>query len=162
MTKAEEYIIRNQLSDMEQNVLSGHKSPNTDNKHYIDTSIVELLESVHGVVIGNVDIDGKIKESLPEDVQNAENSVSNNCGYCGCKQCTDYSFLDCMMCKDFVTTIDRLPYFQEQIKILDEKIKNTSIPHDKEDLVNIKRLHLGFISKILELKKQKGENVDAQ
>lgn len=157
MTKAEEFIIRNQMSDMEQNILSGHRSPNVDTKHYVDTQIKELLESVHGVIIGNVDVSGKIKDSLPADITTNENSVSNNCGYCKCKNCEDYSFLDCMLCKDFVTTIDRLPYFEEQVKIIDEKIKNATIPHDKEDLVNIKRLHLGFINKILELKSTKGE-----
>ena len=157
MTKAEEFIIRNKMSDMEQNILSGHKSTNVDTKHYVNTQIKDLLESVHGIIIGNVDVSGKIKEFLPEDVVTLENSVSNNCGYCGIKNCEDYSFLDCMLCKNFVTTLDRLPYFEEQIKILNRKIENTTIPHDKEDLVNIKRLHLGFINKILELKSTKGE-----
>lgn len=156
MTKAEEFIIRNQMSDMEQGILSGHRSPNTDTKHYIDTQIRDLLESVHGVIIGNVDIAGQIKEDLPNDIAQTDNAVSNNCGYCGCKNCNDFSFLDCMLCKDFVTTLDRLPYFEEQVKILNEKIKSATIPHDKEDLVNMKRLHLGFISKILELKAKKG------
>lgn len=156
MTKAEEFIIRNQMSEIEQNILSGHRSPTIDNKHYIDTSIKNLLESVHGVIIGNIDVSGKIKESLSSDIASLENSVSNNCGYCSSKNCNDNSFLDCILCKDFVTTIDRLPYFEEQVKIIDKKIKNTIISHDKEDLVNIKRLHLGFISKILELKSKKG------
>ena len=157
MTKAEEFIIRNQMSDMEQGILSGHRSPNTDTKHYIDTQIKDLLESVHGVIIGNVDVGGKIKEELPNDITTKENSVSNNCGYCNCKNCNDFSFLDCILCKDFVTTIDKLPYFEEQVKVIDEKIKNASINHDKEDLVNIKRLYLGFIQKILEIKQKKGE-----
>ena len=60
------------------------------------------------------------------------------------------------MCKDFVTTPDRLPYFKERIKSLDEKILNASIPHDKEDLVAVKRLHVGFIEALLNLKE--GEN----
>lgn len=161
MTKSEEFIIRNQMSDMEKGILSGHRSPDTDTKHYIDTQIKDLLESVHGVIIGNIDVAGHIKESLPDNITRKENSVSNNCGYCGCKSCSDFSFLDCMLCKDFVTTIDRLPYFEEQVKILDEKIKNATIPHDKEDLVNMKRLHLGFINKILEIKSKKGQEDNA-
>lgn len=58
------------------------------------------------------------------------------------------------MCENFVTTIDRLPYFEEQVKILDKKIKNTTVLHDKEDLINIKRLNLNFIYEILKLKSQ--------
>lgn len=152
MTKAEEFVIRNQLSDMEQNILSGHRSPNVDTKHYIDTQIKDLLESVHGVIIGDIDISGHIHENLPADIKAQENCVSNGCGYCNSKTCENFSFLDCLLCKDFVTTVDRLPYFQEQVKILDKKIKSATIPHDKEDFVNIKRLYLGFIQQILETK----------
>lgn len=152
MTKAEEFVIRNQLSDMEQNILSGHRSPNVDTKHYIDTQIKDLLESVHGVIIGDIDISGHIHENLPADIKTQENCVSNGCGYCNSKNCENFSFLDCLLCKDFVTTVDRLPYFQEQVKILDKKIKSATIPHDKEDFVNIKRLYLGFIQQILEIK----------
>lgn len=156
MTKAEEFIIRNQLSDMQQNILSGHKSPTTDNKHYIDTDIKDLLESVHGIIIGDVDINGQII-AFNSDVAKPENAVSNGCGYCGRSSCNEFTMLDCMMCKSFVTTPDRLPYFQEQVKILDHKIEIATIPHDKEDLVNIKRLYLSFISKIVALKQKQSE-----
>ena len=155
MTKAEEYVIRNGLSEISQGVLSGHRSSVTDTKHYVDTQIKEMLESVHGVIIGNVDINGMIQETISSEVGTKENSVSNQCGYCGCNNCSNLSNLDCLMCKDFVTTIDRLPYFEEQIKVLDFKLQNASIPHDKEDLVNIKRLHLGYVEKILKLKEEK-------
>ena len=33
---------------------------------------------------------------------------------------------------------------------MDEKIKMAEIPHDKEDYVNIKRLLLGYVYKIIE------------
>ena len=65
--------------------------------------------------------------------------------------------LDCPICKDFATTIDRLPYFEEQVRLLDQKIMAASIPHDKEDLVNIKRLFLRYIEEILK-KKEAIEN----
>lgn len=156
MTKAEEYVIRKNLSDIDQNILSGHRSPNVDTKHYVDNEIRNMLESVHGVIIGDVDIKGQIYKTLPSDIATNENSVANRCGYCSQKSCTDLSYLDCLMCKDFVTTPDRLPYFKERIKSLDEKILNASIPHDKEDLVAVKRLHVGFIEALLNLKE--GEN----
>ena len=154
MTKAEEFIIRNQLSKVEQNVLSGHSSPDVDTKHYIDTQIKDLLEAVYGIIIGNVDTNGKILKDIPNDIDKNENIVSNDCGYCNSKTCNNFSYLDCIMCENFVTTIDRLPYFEEQVKILDKKIKNTTVLHDKEDLINIKRLNLNFIYEILKLKSQ--------
>ena len=67
--------------------------------------------------------------------------------------------LDCPLCKNFVTTISRLPYFEEQVRILDKKIEVATVPHDKEDLVNIKRLMLRYIEEILK-KKEVVENAN--
>ena len=158
MTKAEEYVIRNQLSDMQQGVLSGHRTTETDHKHYVDTDIRTLLEAVHGIIIGNVDINGQIIDEN-SDVVKEENSVSNGCGYCNSDVCNEHTMLDCLMCKSFVTTISRLPYFEESVKMLDHRIENAVIAHDKEDLVNIKRLYVGFMNEILKLKERSGKNV---
>lgn len=154
MTMAEEYIIRNSLSDVELRVLSGHTSTNTTTRHYIDTQLTELLESVHGVVIGNVDLKGQILKTLDSPVKE-ENKVSASCGYCNSSKCGNYSYLDCMMCKDFITTIDRIPYYKEQIAVIDKKIGITSILHDKEDLINIKILLIGYMKALMSLKEGK-------
>ena len=159
MTKAEEFIVRNQLSDMQQNILSGHRTTETDHRYYTDTDIRTLLESVHGIIIGNVDVDGRIIDEN-DNVVSIENSVSNGCGYCSNSTCNDYSMLDCLMCKHFVTTISRLPYFEEAIKMIDHRIENAVIAHDKEDLVNIKRLYVGFINEILKRREEDGKNAD--
>ena len=159
MTKAEEFIVRNQLSDMQQNILSGHRTTETDHRYYTDTDIRTLLESVHGIIIGNVDVNGRIIDES-DNVVSVENSVSNGCGYCSNSTCNDYSMLDCLMCKHFVTTISRLPYFEEAIKMIDHRIENTVITHDKEDLVNIKRLYVGFINEILKRREEDGKNAD--
>ncbi len=156
MTKAEEFVIRQQLSEMHQNILTGHKTVETDNKYYTNTDINEILESVHGVVIGDVNIEGKVQETLPADIATETNTVSNRCGYCQNKGCDNTTMLDCLLCSNFVTTLNRLPYFEEQVKIIDSKIKDADISHDKEDLVNIKVLHLGYIKAIHKLKKDKG------
>lgn len=152
MTKAEEFVIRNQLSDLEQTILSGHRSSNVDTKHYTDISINEMLEAVHGVIIGNVTVEGQILKEVDASIATVENEVSNSCGYCSSKQCNNFSYLDCMLCKNFVTIPSRLPYFEEQVKVIDAKIQNAKILHDKEDLVNIKLLLLHYVEEILKLK----------
>lgn len=157
MTKAEEFKIRNQLSDIEQSVLTGHSSTVVDDIHYVKLDIREMLETLHGTIIGDVQLDGKIYSSLDSSITNSENEVSNSCGWCKSSSCNVMVNLDCPMCKNFVTTISRLPYFEEQVKILDKKIVAASIPHDKEDLVNIKRLMLRYIEEILK-KKEAVEN----
>lgn len=157
MTKAEEFRIRNQLSDIEQSVLTGHSSTAVDDIHYVKLDIREMLETLHGTIIGDVQLDGKIYSSLDSPIANSENEVSNGCGWCKSSSCNVMVNLDCPMCKNFVTTISRLPYFEEQVKMLDKKIVAASIPHDKEDLVNIKRLMLRYIEEILK-KKEVVEN----
>lgn len=157
MTKAEEFRIRNQLSDIEQSVLTGHSSTAVDDIHYVKLDIREMLETLHGTIIGDVQLDGKIYSSLDSPITNSENEVSNGCGWCKSSSCNVMVNLDCPMCKNFVTTISRLPYFEEQVKMLDKKIVAASIPHDKEDLANIKRLMLRYIEEILK-KKEVVEN----
>lgn len=152
MTKADEYAIRENLSEIERSVLTGHKSSTTDIVHYVDTNIRTLLEAVHGVIIGNVNVDGQIVRNLDPAIRRPENIVSNGCGYCKSQACNNFTYLDCMLCKDFVTTIDRLPYFEEQIRVVDAQIPNCELKHDKEDLINIKLLLLHFIEKIMIIK----------
>ena len=150
MTNAERMRIKKQLSEMEQSILTGHTSSDMDDKHYVHFDIREMLESVHGIIIGNVNINGQVVEnqSLSPEIKNDDNLVSDKCGYCKSCECRDMSYLDCLVCKDFVTTPDRLPFFMRRIREIEHDIENATIPHDKEDLVNIKRLLLRFVEEI--------------
>ncbi len=153
MTKAEEFIIRKGLSDMYLKVLTDHKSSETTKIHYSQIQLTEILEAVHGIIIGDVHLEGSIVQnpilSPPE-----EESVSNGCGYCKNAVCTTTSYLDCLMCPHFVTMPARIPYFDEQLKSIDQKIKNTPIAHDKEDLVMIKRLLAAYQRELLRVKEE--------
>lgn len=152
MTLGEEYVISNALSDIEQCIISGHQSTTTDTIHYVDTDIRTMLEATHGIIIGNVDAGGKILKHVDENVATPHNEVSYACGYCNNSSCNDFSYLDCLMCKYFVTAPDRLPFFEERIKSVDVMIHNATVPHDKEDFVNIKRLLLHYVEGILQIK----------
>ena len=154
MTKAEEFVIRQALSEIEQSVLTGHSTSRTDTVHYVDTNIRNLLEAVHGVIIGDVDVKGNVVPVIDKSVAVPESEVSNGCGYCKSPVCKNFTYLDCMLCGDFVTTVSRLPYFDEQLRMIDAKIKSTDVPHDKEDLVNIKLLLLHYIERIMLIKKE--------
>ncbi|MBC2579043.1 hypothetical protein [Clostridium sp. DJ247] len=159
MTKVEEHITKNALSDMTKKVLGGHDNPRSD-KNYEDTDIRTLLEAVHGIIIGNVDIKGQILREVASEIATDENTVCKQCGYCGAKSCHELSYLDCLMCKDFIATVSRIPFFQDQIRAIDNKLLSATIKHDKEDLVNIKRLLLEYLRRLLILKKEceKGES----
>lgn len=144
MTKAKEFQIKNQLSNIELSILTGHKSPDVDVKHYMDLDIRTIMESMHGVIVGNVDISGQIMANISAEIATTENEVSNGCGYCNNRSCQELTYLDCIMCKHFVTMPSKLPFFDEQIKQMDVKIQNATTPHDKEDYVNIKRLLVAY------------------
>ncbi|MBR2675729.1 MAG: hypothetical protein IKE28_02285 [Solobacterium sp.] len=149
MTNALRYKIKNSLSDLQQNILSGHKSPVTDDIHYARLDIREMLESVHGIVIGKEVIKGSVGSESDVSIMTPDNSVSNGCGYCKSKDCNELSYIDCLLCKDFVTFPDRLPFFKERIATINEQIQKASVPHDKEDLANIKKLLVMYEEQIL-------------
>lgn len=152
MTKAEEFIIRKGLSDMYLKVLTDHKSSETTRRHYANAELTEMLEAVYGIIIGDIHLEGTV---LPESAISfpETETVSNRCGYCRNSVCTTQTYLDCLMCCHFITTPDRIPYFEEQIKMLDYKIKEIAIiPHDREDLVAIKRLLTAYLREMLLVK----------
>lgn len=159
MTKAREYKIKHQLSDIEHSTLTGHRVSNLDLEHYVDMSVKAMMEALHGVIIGSVDITGEIVKKVPEHIATVENEVSNGCGFCKNVACNNLTYLDCILCKHFVTMPSRLPYFEEQVTVMDERIKSAKTPHDKEDYVNIKRLLVGYICAIKEFMKNE-EDID--
>lgn len=151
MTRVNEHVIRNNLSEASKKVLNGHLDVKSD-KFYEDIDIRTLLEAVHGIIIGDVNIRGQIVEEAPTEIERDENVVCNKCGYCGAKSCHDTSYLECLMCKDFIATLSRIPFFEQQIDLINMKISSKTIKHDKEDLMNIKRLLVEFLNRLLELK----------
>lgn len=154
MTKAREFKIKHQLSEIETSALTGHKTPDIDMRHYVDMNVYTMMEAMHGVIIGNVDINGHIEKTLSNDIARNENEVSNGCGYCKNPVCKNMTYLDCIMCEDFVTMPSRLSFFEEQVNQMNIKIQKANTPHDKEDFVNIKRLLVAYISKIKSIEKE--------
>ena len=157
MTKAREFKIKHQLSDIETAALTGHKTPDVDMQHYVDMNVYTMMEALHGVIIGNVNINGNIEKTLPDDIARNENEVSDGCGYCKSPVCNNMTYLDCIMCGDFVTMPSRLPFFEEQVKQMDIKIQQANTSHDKEDYVNIKRLLVAYISRIKSIEKEEAQ-----
>lgn len=122
------------------------------NNHYFQEKIRDALQATHNVIIGDVDINGNIVKNKDLIHSNNENIVENGCGYCQSEFCDLNGPLSCLLCKHFATTIDRIPFFKKQIDILDESILKATIPHDKEDIVAIKRLFLRYLEELINVK----------
>lgn len=152
ITNAKEYILKNNLSDANLLGITGHKSVDMINNHYFQEKIRDALQATHNVIIGDVDINGNIVKNKDLIHSNNENIVENGCGYCQSEFCDLNGPLSCLLCKHFATTIDRIPFFKKQIDILDESILKATIPHDKEDIVAIKRLFLRYLEELINVK----------
>ncbi len=79
MTMAEEFKIYNNLSDLQQTVLTGHISTETDHRHYVRHDKRKMLEAVHGIIIGNVTLEGKICRDADAGIVSDENRVEERC-----------------------------------------------------------------------------------
>lgn len=160
MTKAEEENLRKGYSNMRLMTLSGHSHVDVTRNHYIEDKLTQILESMYGITIGDIDIKGKILERIPDEFNNKKHIVENGCGNCSLNSCIDNSMISCLLCKDFCTTLDNLKDFKNMMSYIDSNIKNKEFIHDKEDLVNKKRLVAAYIiaiEKILYKKKEAPE-----
>ncbi len=157
MTKAEEYRMRHGKSDAVLSVLSGHKRIDTTHNHYIETELTKMLEATYGIIIGEVDLSGKIVSNIDNSFANTDHEVENGCGYCKRDSCGIFSTISCLLCEDFITTIKHEKQFTETIIRIDDMIKNALTPHDMDDLLNIKRLYGAYL---LEIWKEKGASVN--
>ncbi len=157
MTKAEEENLRKGYSDMRLRTLSGHAHVDTTRNHYIETKLTQIIEAMYGIIIGNIDLNGNVVDAIPEAINDKKHSVEAGCGHCGLNSCIDDRMISCLLCKDFYTTVDNLGDFRKMINYLDSLIKDKKWEHDKEDLVNKKRLAGAYILAIeLKLAETKG------
>ena len=154
MTKSLEHIMRNGKSDLEMSVLSKHKYMDTTKNHYIELELEKMLESTYGITIGTelIQTDSKIVDTIPEELQGDENDVENGCGKCKISECVMTGPLPCLACEHFITTPKHEIFFKKSIEALDRLIKKTTNPHDKEDLVIIKELHVLYLKAIIKHK----------
>lgn len=149
ITMAEEFKIYNNLTDLQQTALTGHTTTETDSRHYVRHDKRKMLEAVHGIIIGNVTFEGKICRDNDDSIVSDENRVEGGCGYCSSPKCDVTTPLGCLMCRDFVTMPRCLPFYEQQIKTVDARIVSSSVPHDKEDYVNIKRLLVRYKEELI-------------
>ena len=115
--------------------------------HYYESNEDVFLQ-LYGVSIGNLKLTGRVlKEYKKED----SSTVQNGCGVCSKDNCDNFTLLDCLMCKDFVTTPDNIPYFDSEILRVESEIVDQKIQHEKEFLISKKRLLVKFLSECKKL-----------
>ncbi|MGE5626719.1 MAG: tyrosine-type recombinase/integrase [Solirubrobacterales bacterium] len=156
MTNIYEQGKKDGKRELDIHIQSGHADIRTTFKHYVKISIKSYLEAMYGVIVGDVNIKGVIAkkltdvmEDIPENIENI--TVNDQCGFCGNKSCNDNE-ISCLICDDFITTLDRIPYFKKKVASIDEMIAKEADGHGKEHLIGVKKLYVGFIQRLYELK----------
>ena len=122
--------------------------------HYDDVNIMDFCQNFYNVEIGNVYLKGEVKE---ENEFPKQQIVVNGCGHCSLKKCALIGKLDCFMCEHFVTTLDCIPYYKNEIAKIDDMIKNQKIKHEQEFLISKKKLLVAYLEKLMELEAEKNE-----
>jgi len=139
---------------------TGHADLRTSLKYYRIHDIQGYLEAMYGVMIGNVNTIGTVVLDITETINGIPPNiksitVNEECGFCRKKECLNG--IPCLICPSFVTTLDRIPFFEKKVAMIDDELKNESIEHEKEHLLEIKKLCVGYLHKLFELK----VNIDA-
>ena len=151
ITYADELKLKNQWSELDLKSITNHAHKSTIDKHYIDLKIRNILQSTYGVIIGDVNINGKVSKETTI-VQTAENTVDEGCGICSNSSCNVNSNLDCPMCPNFIVTVNMIPYYKEKLDKINSLLNKVTIQHEKEHLNSIKRLYLAYLEKLYLLK----------
>ena len=145
MTKAEEENLRKGYSDVRLRTLSGHAHVDMTHNHYIEMKLTQIIEAMYGIIIGEVDVNGNIVDAIPDEINEKSHLVETGCGYCGEPSCIDDTMISCLLCKSFYTTFLNLKEFKALMMYIDGLIESGKWEHDKEDLMNRKRLIAAYI-----------------
>lgn len=158
MTKSFEYVLKHGKSDLVMAALSKHKHLDTTKSHYIEQKLNEMLEATYGVIIGDLDDcynpSSHITEKIPAEIDNNSSVVENGCGNCKSAQCTMRNALPCLICDDFITTVEHEPAFRRAIEAVDKLIRQSGTKHDKDDLITIKLLLVMYLKAIYQKKQE--------
>lgn len=159
MTKAFEFCIRNGKSDLEMGILSKHKHIDTTKNHYIEIELEKMLETTYGIIIGDQDLvlhTPSVVDSIPPEFDVDNSTVAYGCGVCTSEHCVNTTALPCLICSKFITTVDHERFFVKALDLLEQRLDNAKTPHDKEDLITIKKLYVLYLEAIY--RKKEGLN----
>ena len=119
-------------------------------RNYEDVDIREFAQRYYNEEIGDVNLNGSVEsnQNIPKD-----RIVADGCGGCQKDHCIMQGLIDCMLCRQFVTTPAFIPRFEQKIEEIDQRIYNQSIAHEKEFLNLQKKIMVAYVARLMEVKK---------
>lgn len=152
MTNVYELANKENLGELFIKSATGHLDPRTTIKHYKKDRIAEYLEAFYGVEIGEIETVGQVVEDIHECITDDKkikySSVANQGGYCSKSGCVGQHQVDCLICQSFITTIEKISYFEEWIKLIEKDIEKCEVQHEKEHLIKKKILLVAYLERL--------------
>lgn len=151
ITRAIDFAVDKGLSRQETEILIRGKSSIKFRNYYDSKESKLFVEATYGVIIGNIDIKGQILETTDSSSFSKDETMDDGCGFCKENECRIHKDIGCPMCKYFIVTLDRIPFYIKKLEQLDIAIKNETIEHEKEHLQAIKKLYAAYLTELLNL-----------
>lgn len=129
--------------------LSKH-SLNVHYNYYFENNIKDIALQLYGVTIGEADLKGMVLEKPDTDVRKKD-IVMNGRGYCSSTACNENNVLDCLMCRYFRCTPVNIPYFKDEIRLLEEEISKEQLAHEREFKIARKKLNVEYLFRCYEI-----------
>lgn len=152
MTEVVEHGLKHNLNKLTVNRLTNHSAGDIVNKYYLREDIRNYLEATHGIRIGNPRIFGEITDDANLHEFTEEDAVELNSGYCRNEECNVAGTTTCLMCSGFLTSPQFIPQMEEALATLQIQIAKAPSDHDRQHLVSVKKLFLGYLGKMIEIR----------
>lgn len=147
MNKVCDEARENNLSFSEIKAIT-NDSVKTIRKYYQQRNRVELMaENMFGIMINDVSCEGKI---LVNEEKNELKIIKDNLGKCAKNECV-FDVAECLICKNFITFMNRKNVFIEKVKECDSIIQETNNKFVKEEKLYEKKLLTKYITEIIKL-----------
>ncbi|WP_297637773.1 hypothetical protein [uncultured Clostridium sp.] len=126
-------------------------SVKTIRKYYQQRNRIELIaESMFGIMINDVNCEGEI---LVSEEKSKLRCTKDNLGQCSENKCK-FDLAECLICKNFITFINRKNAFMERVKECDREIEETDNKFIREEKLYEKKLLVKYITGIIKLEEK--------
>lgn len=152
INNAFELLENGKINTFELTTITGN-SAMIARRHYLskDRRTRHYLENLYEVSLLDVDIKGSVKDTNTSPI--IDHIVQDDAGSCVATTCMkETSFEDssykCLTCKYFMTTLEKIPVFEERVSILKDKMNNSNNKFEKEFYTHSLKLNLAYLEEM--------------
>ncbi len=156
INNAFELLEDGKINSFELTTITGN-SANIARKHYLskDRRTRHYLENLYEVSLLDVDIEGNVEENKSEN--SLHHIVQDDAGSCSSSTCIkETSFEDssykCLTCKYFMTTLEKIPVFEDRVNALRDKVNKSSNKQEKEFYTHSLKLNLVYLEEMYSMR----------